>query len=44
VLGAGGGASPCVVVALQVVRDEALLWTMAGAKDLSFLHALASLG
>jgi hypothetical protein len=38
------GASPCVAVAIQVAREEALLWTMAGAKDLSFLQALASPG
>jgi hypothetical protein len=34
------GVSPSVPFVLQAARDEALLWTMAGAKDLSFLHAI----
>jgi hypothetical protein len=33
-----GGSPPSVVVALQLTRDEALLWTMAGAKGL-FPHS-----
>jgi hypothetical protein len=38
----GGGASPCLSTALHVARDEAMVWTMMGAKDLSFLQALGS--
>jgi hypothetical protein len=33
-------ASPSVAVVLQVAREEALLWTLAGAKGLSLLQAL----
>jgi hypothetical protein len=32
-----GGSPPSAAVDLQVARDEALLWTMAGAKGLSSL-------
>jgi hypothetical protein len=39
-----GEALPCVATTLQVARDEVLLWTVAGAKDLSFLQALGSPG
>jgi hypothetical protein len=31
------GLRPSVVVALQLARDEALVWSMAGAKGLSSL-------
>jgi hypothetical protein len=34
------GASPSVAAVLQVVREEALLWTLAGARGLSLLQAL----
>jgi hypothetical protein len=38
------GASPSVAAALLAAREVALLWTMAGAKGLSFLQALGSPG
>jgi hypothetical protein len=38
------GASPSVAAVLQVAREEALLWTWAGAMGLSLLHALRTLG
>jgi hypothetical protein len=38
------GAAPSVPTALQVAREEALLWTMAGAKGLSLLQAVGTLG
>jgi hypothetical protein len=34
------GASPSVAAVLQVAREEALMWTLAGAKGLSLLQAL----
>jgi hypothetical protein len=38
------GASPSIAADLQVAREEALLWTWAGAKGLSLLHALRAPG
>jgi hypothetical protein len=34
------GVLPSVPYVLQIARDKALLWTMVGVKDLSFLHAI----
>jgi hypothetical protein len=38
------GSSPSVAVVLHVAREEILLWTMAGAKGLSFLQAIGPPG
>jgi hypothetical protein len=38
------GLHPSVVVALQLARDEALVWSMAGAKGLSSLQSMAGVG
>jgi hypothetical protein len=35
------GMHPSVAVALQLARDEALVWSMAGAKGLSSLQSMA---
>jgi hypothetical protein len=34
------GLAPCVAAALLAAREEALLWTMAGARGLSLLQAI----
>jgi hypothetical protein len=36
------GAVPSVPAALLVAREEALLWSMAGAKGLSLLQAIGA--
>jgi hypothetical protein len=36
-----GGLQPSVQGALHIAREEALLWTMAGAKGLSLLQSVA---
>jgi hypothetical protein len=33
------GSPPHLAVAVRLAKEEALLWPMAGAKGLSFLHA-----
>jgi hypothetical protein len=38
------GLRPSVGVALQLARDEALVWSMARAKGLSSLQSMASVG
>jgi hypothetical protein len=38
------GTHPSVPTVLQVARDEAMLWTIAGAKGLSFLQAIGHSG
>jgi hypothetical protein len=38
------GSPLSVAVALQVAQDEALLWTMAGAKGLSSLQVIGAAG
>jgi hypothetical protein len=38
------GLCPSVGVALQLARDEALVWSMAGAKGLSSLQYMAGVG
>jgi hypothetical protein len=38
------GLLPSVPAALQLARDEALMWTMAGAKGLSSLQSMAGVG
>jgi hypothetical protein len=38
------GTPPSVPTVLQVARDEAMLWTIAGAKGLSFLQAIGYVG
>jgi hypothetical protein len=38
------GLAPCVSAALLAVREEALLWTVAGARGLSLLQATAAPG
>jgi hypothetical protein len=38
------GAAPSVPTALQVASEEALLWTVAGAKGLSLLQAAGTQG
>jgi hypothetical protein len=39
-----GGLQPSVEGAIQIARDEALLWTVAGAKGLSLLQSVAVVG
>jgi hypothetical protein len=36
--------SPSVLAVLQMAREEALLWTVAGAKGLSMLQAVGAVG
>jgi hypothetical protein len=36
------GSAPNVAATLLVAREEALLWTLAGARGLSFIQALGS--
>jgi hypothetical protein len=38
------GISPSVPAILEMVREEALLWTVAGAKGLSMLQAIGAVG
>jgi hypothetical protein len=38
------GSSPSVVVAVRLAREEALLWSLAGAKGVSFLQAQSHMG
>jgi hypothetical protein len=38
------GATLSVTAALLVAKEEALLWSMAGARGLSLLHAIGTLG
>jgi hypothetical protein len=38
------GLVPSVAAALLAAREEALLWTMAGARGLSLLQAIAAPG
>jgi hypothetical protein len=38
------GVDPSVPVVLEMVREEALLWTMAEAKGLSMLQAVGTVG
>jgi hypothetical protein len=38
------GRAPSVPTALQMAREEALLWTVAGAKGLSLLQAMGAPG
>jgi hypothetical protein len=38
------GAAPSVSAALLVAREEALMWTLAGAKGMSLLQAVGTLG
>ncbi|KAF8779289.1 hypothetical protein HU200_002970 [Digitaria exilis] len=33
------GSSPCVEAVMVMIREEAQLWSMAGAKGLSLCHA-----
>jgi hypothetical protein len=37
-------SAPSVPTALQMAREEALLWTVAGAKGLSLLQAVGTPG
>jgi hypothetical protein len=43
-MGVFDGSPPSVAVTLQLARDEALLWTMDGAKGLSSLQSMAGVG
>jgi hypothetical protein len=36
------GLAPCVAAALTTAREEALLWSTAGARGLSLLQAIAA--
>jgi hypothetical protein len=38
------GLAPSVPTALHLAREEALMWTMAGAKGLSLLQAVGTVG
>jgi hypothetical protein len=38
------GLVPCVAAALLAAREEALLWTVARARGMSLLQAIAALG
>jgi hypothetical protein len=38
------GISPSVPAILEMAREEALLWTVAGAKGLSMLQAIGAVG
>jgi hypothetical protein len=38
------GLAPSVLTVLQLAREEALVWTMAGAKGLSLLQAVGTVG
>nr|ACG40372.1 hypothetical protein [Zea mays] len=38
------GSSPSLVVAVRLAREEALLWSLAGAKGVSFLQAQCRVG
>jgi hypothetical protein len=38
------GLAPCVAAALTAAREEALLWSVAGARGLSLLQAIAAPG
>jgi hypothetical protein len=36
------GVAPSVTAVLEMAKEEALLWTMAGAKGLSLLQAVGT--
>jgi hypothetical protein len=38
------GSTPSVPTTLQMAREEALLWTVAGAKSMSLLQAVGTSG